>query len=50
MRDVGFREHGSTVEEVYVVITNSPASQLLQYVDGNIRNEMGELFNSQDGL
>ena len=52
-RDAAFREHAATAEEVCVAVTNSvgiPASQLSQYVDGSLRNNMGELFNSQDGL
>ena len=46
-RDAAFREHAATAEEVCVAVTNSvgiPASQLSQYVDGSLRNNMGELF------
>ena len=49
----GFRQHGASKEEICVSVSNAvgvSSSQLSQYVDGKMRNNMGRLFCSQDGL
>ena len=49
----GFRQHGASEEEICVSFLNAvgvSSSQISQYVDGKMRNNMGRFFFSQDCL
>ena len=49
----GLRDHGATKAEICVAVSNAvgvSSSQLSDYVDGQLQNNMGELFCSQAGL
>ena len=51
--DAELRSHGASKDDIYTAILSSvgvTSSQLLRCVDGKLRNDMGESFNSQDGL
>jgi len=51
--DAGLRDHGASKDKICVAISNAvgvPISQLSQYVDSQLCNNMGEVFHSQYGL
>ena len=49
----GLREHGATGEDIAMTVANArgvTSSQITQYAGGELKNDMGKLVCSQDGL